>query len=88
MDVLEGKSPSLFGQNWIRLNQSEIYHIGLGVEEIKAKLQSVFSTQIGSLKRLQAILQIILMPHQNFSVPYALKSVIEKNLESLELISM
>ena len=36
MVVLEGNSPSLFGQNWIRLIWSEIYHIGLGVEKIKA----------------------------------------------------
>ena len=35
--ILEGNGPTLFGQNWlnhIRLNWSEICHIGFGVEEV------------------------------------------------------
>ena len=80
LPILAGNDPTLFGQNWlkhIRLNWSEICHIGLGVEEIIAKYQNIFSAQTGSLKGLQAILKInpdaapkFLKPR---SVPYALK---------------
>ena len=83
--------PTLFGRDWlkhIRLNWCEICHIGLGVEEVIAKHQNIFSAQTGSLKGLQASLKIhsdvtpkFLKPR---SVPYALKPAIEKDLERLE----
>ena len=89
--VLAGNGPTLFGRNWlkhIRLNWSEICHIGLGVEEVIAKYQNIFSAQTGSLKGLQATLKInpdatpkFLKPR---SVPYALKPAIENDLQRLE----
>ena len=89
--VLAGNGHTLFGQNWfkhIRLNWSEICHIGLGVEEVIAKYQNIFSAQTGSLKGLQATLKInpdatpkFLKPR---SVPYALKPAIENDLQRLE----
>ena len=53
--VLAGNGPTLFGQNWlkhIRLNWSEICHVGLGVEEVIAKYQNIFSAQIGGCRLL------------------------------------
>ena len=70
--ILEGNGPTLFGRNWlkyIRLNWSQICHIGLDVEEVIAKHQNIFSAQTGSLKGLQASLKYILMSHLNFLSP-------------------
>ena len=89
--ILEGNGPTLFGRNWlsyIRLNWSDICHIGFGVEEVVSKYQNIFSAQTGSLKGIQASLSMhsdvtpkFLKPR---SVPYALKPAIEKDLERLE----
>ena len=88
---LEGNGPTLFGQNWhsyIRLNWSDICHIGFDVEEVVSKYQNIFSPHTGSLKGIQASLSMhsditpkFLKPR---SVPYALKPAIEKDLEMLE----
>ena len=89
--ILEGNGPTLFGRDWlnhIRLDWSEIFHIGLGVKEVIAKYQNIFNAQTSSLKQLQASLKM----HSNVtpkflkprSVPYALKPTIEKDLERLE----
>ena len=42
--ILEGNGPTLFGRNWlsyIRLNWSDICHIGFGVEEVVSKYQNI-----------------------------------------------
>ena len=89
--ILEGNGPSLFGRDWlshIRLNWSEIFHIGLVIEEVIAKYQTIFDSQTGSLKGLQASLKMHTDVTPKFlkprSVPYALKPAIEKNLERPE----
>ena len=60
--ILEGNGPTLFGGNWlsyIRLNWSDICHIGFGVEELShIKISKVFSAQTGSLKGVQASISI------------------------------
>ena len=89
--ILEGNGPTLFGRDWlnhIRLDWSEIFHIGLGVEEVIEKYQNIFNAQTGSLKQLQASLKMYTDVTPKFlkprSVPYALKPAIEKDLERLK----
>lgn len=93
--VVEGSGPSLFGRNWldqIRLDWGSIKSIRSQLDELLSKHQVVFKRELGTLKGMQAGLELKPGTKPRFykarSVPYALKETIEHDLCRLEQLGI
>ena len=93
--VVEGSGPSLFGRNWldqIRLDWGSIKSIRSQLDELLSKHQVVFKRELGTLKGMQAGLELKPGAQPRFykarSVPYALKEAIEQDLCRLEQLGI
>ena len=89
--VVKGQGPSLFGRNWlkeIQIDWGSIHTVTTRLDTVLAKYQSVFKEELGTLKGIQASLEVEPNSKPRFhrprSVPYALKDAIEQDLERLE----
>ena len=89
--VVAGKGPSLFGRNWlgsIQLDWGSIKQIRAPLEELLQEFEEVFRAELGTLRGVQATLELKPEAKPRFyrprSVPYAIKGAIEKDLERLE----
>ena len=89
--VVKGQGPSLFGRNWlkeIQIDWGSIHAVTTRLDTVLAKHQSVFKEELGTLKGIQASLEVEPNSKPRFhrprSVPYALKDAIEQDLERLE----
>ena len=93
--VVSGNGPALLGRNWlhaIKLNWRYTKHVCCGVEDLLKKHASLFNEGLGTLKGINARLIIKTDTIPKFlkprSVPYALRDVIEKELERLEKLGV
>jgi len=88
--VVDGNGPSLFGRNWlssITLDWREIKRLSTGVDGLLQQYQEIFKDELGTLKGIYAKLTVKPEATPKFfkprSVPYALKSAIEQDLQRL-----
>ena len=94
--VVAGHGPSLFGRNWlekIRLEWGSIQSITTTpVEELLHEYAEVFSSDLGTIQGVEAHLEVQegATPrfHRPRSVPYALRGVVEQDLERLERLGV
>lgn len=92
--VVAGKGPTLLGRNWLnyfRLNWESIKSVLLTADSLSSILnenQEVFADELGTIKSHKAKLSVSAEAtprfHRPRSVPYALKSAVEKELDRLE----
>ena len=98
MIVLEGKVPTLLGRDWlsqIKLSWNELFPVEIHsveiderVEQIKSKYPDVFSGRLGCMKNFKVhipvpdnVKPVYFKPR---SVPYAMKSRVDNELDKLE----
>lgn len=94
--VVHGDRPALLGRNWlrhIRINWSNIFSLTEsaarnGLDSLLAKHKMLFSDQLGTVKGIKVAIHvkpecapIFFKPRP---LPYALREVVEKELEALE----
>ena len=99
MYVVHGKGPSLLGRDWlkhIRLDWKEIQMVHPKASEELAGMikdyESVFSTELGTIKSFKAKLVLKQGVTPKFcrarSVPFALRSAVETELDRLEKLGV
>ena len=89
--VVEGHGPSLLGRDWLaklRLDWQAIHCLETNaVHELLEKYQAVFKPGLGTLKGVEAKLQVDPDARPCFckacSVPYAMRTLVEKELDRL-----
>ena len=89
--VVEGHSPSLLGRDWLaklRLDWQAIHCLETNaLHELLEKYQAVFKPGLGTLKGVEAKLQVDPEARPRFckarSVPYAMRTLVEKDLDRL-----
>ena len=89
--VVEGHGPSLLGRDWLaklRLDWQAIHRLETNaVHELLEKYQAVFKPGLGTLKGVEAKLQVDPEARPRFckarSVPYAMRTLVEKELDRL-----
>ena len=93
--VVAGNGPSLFGRNWLgelQLDWGHIKKVVAPLEQLLQEYEEVFRPELGTLRGIQAKLEV--KPdarprfHKPRSVPYAIKGAIERDLERLEKIGV
>ena len=94
--AVKGDGPNLFGRDWLQCFQLDWKTIGIAaldkdltqVQLLKNKYKEVFAEGLGTMKKFQVHLRVknYAKPvfHRPRSVPYAIKEIIEKELERLE----
>ena len=92
--VVKGDGPNLFSRNWLQYFQLDWKTIDIAtldkdlsqVQLLKHKYKGVFAEGLGTAKKFQARVKSDAKPvfHRPRSVPYAIKEIIEKELERLE----
>ena len=94
--VVKGDGPNLFGRDWLQYFQLDWKTIGIAtldkdlsqVQLLKNKYKQVFAEGLGTMKKFKAHLRVKddAKPvfHRPRAVPYAIKEIIEKELERLE----
>ena len=89
--VVGGCGPSLFGLNWLRqitLDWGSIKAVRTELDQLLQKHEVVFRKELGTLKGIEAHLEVDAQAVPRFfkprSVPYAIKGAIEQDLERLE----
>ena len=89
--VVAGGGPALFGRNWlgqIQLDWTSIHKVSTPLDQLLKEYKEVFRLELGTLQGVQA--KLVVKPdaspkfHKPRSVPYALKTAIEQDLEHLE----
>ena len=88
--VVEGDGPSLFGRNWlgdIQLDWGSIKKLRAPLDELLEEYEEVFRPELGTLKGIKAKLEVKAKArprfHKHRSVPHAIKTAIEQDLERL-----
>ena len=89
--VVEGHGPSLLGRDWLaklRLDWQAIHCLETNaVHELLEKYQAVFKPELGTLKGVEAKLQVDPDARPCFckacSVPYAMQTLVEQELDRL-----
>ncbi len=89
--MVSGNGPSLFGRNWleeIRLDWGNIRKVTTPLEQLLQEYEEVFRKELGTVKDVEAKLEILPEASPRFhkprSVPYAIKQTIEKDLEKVK----
>ena len=89
--VVSGSGPSLFGRNWlerIKLDWGSIQKIETTADQLLQEYAEVFRKELGTVQGVQARLEVkegaVPRFHKPRSVPYAIRSAIEQDLERLE----
>ena len=89
--VVSGSGPSLFGRNWlerIKLDWGSIQKIETTADQLLQEYAKVFRKELGTVQGMQARLEVkegaVPRFHKPRSVPYAIRSAIEQDLERLE----
>ena len=94
--VVKGDGPNLFGRDWLSHFQLDWKTIGIAtldtdlsqVQLLKNKYKQVFADGLGTMKKFKAHLHVKSdakpVFHRPRAVPYAIRDVIEKELERLE----
>ena len=87
---VEGDGPSLFRRNWlgdIQLDWGSIKKLRAPLDELLEEYEEVFRPELGTLKGIEAKLEVKAEArprfHKHRSVPYAIKTAIEQDLERL-----
>ena len=93
--VVEGSGPSLFGRNWLRkiqLDWSEVKKVTTELETLLSRYPGLFQDGLGTVKDCQVTLSVKPQAVPKFfkarAVPYALREVIEKDLERLQSLGV
>ena len=93
--VVNGTGPALFGRNWlekIRLNWGDIKKIETPLDQMLRKYAVVFIKELGTVKGVQAHLEVregaVPRFHKPRSAPYAIRGAIEQDLERLERLGI
>ena len=89
--VVAGDGPSLFGRNWLeklQVDWGNIRKVVTPLEELLHDYEEVFRPELGTLKGIQAHLEVkpdaVPKFHRPRSVPYAIRDAIEQDLDRLE----
>ena len=94
--VVKGDGPNLFGRDWLQYFQLDWKTIGIAtldkdlsqIQLLKSKYSEVFAEGLGTMKKFKAHLRVKneAKPvfHRPRAVPYAIKEIIEKELDRLE----
>ena len=93
--VVEGDGPSLLGRDWlykIKLDWHELYHtqvVPSALQTVLDKHKEIFNDELGTVKDAAAKFQIDPQAMPKFykprPVPYAMRNLVEKELERLQL---
>ena len=94
MLVVEGDGPNLLGRKWLeklQINRKSIYHTGSGteyVDQLCSEFSDVFQSGLDTLKGFKASIYVnkeaIPVFCKSQLVPYAMKPLVEKELDHLE----
>ena len=94
--VVKGDGPNLFGRDWLQYFQLDWKTIDIAtldkdlsqVQLLKSKYKEVFAEGLGTMKKFKAHLRVKSEAkpvfHRPRAVPYAIKEIIEKELDRLE----
>ena len=94
--VMKGDGPNLFGRDWLSYFQLDWKTIGIAtldtdlsqIQLLKNKYKQVFAEGLGTMKKFKVHLHVKSdskpVFHRPRAVPYAIRDVIEKELERLE----